>query len=102
MLPNAYLYIFTMAAVTFLIRVLPLTLIRRPIRSRLIRSFLYYVPYVTLAVMTFPAILSATQSWISGLVALAVGLVLAWLGAGLFPVALSCCGAVLLVELILR
>ena len=102
MLPNAYLYIFTMAAVTFLIRVLPLTLIRRPIRSRLIRSFLYYVPYVTLAVMTFPAILSATQSWISGLAALAVGLVLAWLGAGLFPVALSCCGAVLLVELFLR
>ena len=102
MLPNAYLYIFTMAAVTFLIRVLPLTLIRRPIRSRLIRSFLYYVPYVTLAVMTFPAILSATQSRISGLVALAVGLVLAWMGAGLFPVALSCCGAVLLVELILR
>ena len=52
--------------------------------------------------MTFPAILSATQSWISGLVALAVGLALAWLGAGLFPVALSCCGAVLLVELFLR
>ena len=102
MLHNAYLYIFTMAAVTFLIRVLPLTLIRKPIRSRLIRSFLYYVPYVTLAVMTFPAILSATQSWISGLAALAVGLVLAWMGAGLFPVALSCCGAVLLVELILR
>ncbi len=102
MLPNAYLYIFTMAAVTFLIRVLPLTLIRKPIRSRLVRSFLYYVPYVTLAVMTFPAILSATQSWISGLAALAVGLVLAWLGAGLFPVALSCCGAVLLVELFLR
>ena len=98
MLPNAYLYIFTMAAVTFLIRALPLTLIRKPIRSRLIRSFLHYVPYVTLAVMTFPAILTATQSWISGLAALAVGLVLAWLGAGLFPVALSCCGAVLVVE----
>ena len=86
MLEHAYLYIFTMAAVTFLIRALPLTLIRRPI--------LYSVPYVTLAVMTFPAILTATQSWISGLAALAVGLVLAWLGAGLFPVALSCCGAV--------
>lgn len=98
MLEHAYLYIFTMAAVTFLIRVLPLTLIRKPIQNRLIRSFLYYVPYVTLAVMTFPAILTATQSWISGLAALAVGLVLAWLGTGLFPVALSCCGAVLLVE----
>ena len=70
MLPNAYLYIFTMAAVTFLIRALPLTLIRKPIRSRLIRSFLHYVPYVTLAVMTFPAILSATGSWLSGLLAL--------------------------------
>lgn len=98
MLENAYLYILTMAVVTFLIRVLPLTLIRRPIRNRLIRSFLFYVPYVTLAVMTFPAILSATQSWTSGLAALLVGLVLAWRGAGLFPVALSCCGAVLAVE----
>ena len=101
MLEHAYLYIFTMAAVTFLIRALPLTLIRRPIPNRLVRSFLYYVPYVTLAVMTFPAILTATQSWISGLAALAVGLVLAWLGAGLFPVALSCCGAVLVVEWIM-
>ena len=62
MLEHAYLYIFTMAAVTFLIRALPLTLIRRPIRNRLVRSFLYYVPYVTLAVMTFPAILTATQA----------------------------------------
>ena len=102
MLPNAYLYIFTMAAVTFLIRTLPLTLIRKPIRSRLIRSFLHYVPYVTLAVMTFPAILSATGSWISGFLALLVGLVLSWLGAGLFPVALSCCGAVLLSEFLMN
>ena len=102
MLHNAYLYIFTMAAVTFVIRALPLTLIRKPIKSRLIRSFLHYVPYVTLAVMTFPAILSATQSWISGLLALLVGLVLAFLGAGLFPVALSCCGAVLLSEFLLQ
>ena len=102
MLHNAYLYIFTMAAVTFVIRALPLTLIRKPIKSRLIRSFLHYVPYVTLAVMTFPAILSATQSWISGLLALLVGLVLAFLGAGLFPVALSCCGAVLLIEFLLQ
>ena len=102
MLHNAYLYIFTMAAVTFVIRALPLTLIRKPIKSRLIRSFLHYVPYVTLAVMTFPAILSATQSWLSGLLALLVGLVLAFLGAGLFPVALSCCGAVLLSEFLLQ
>ena len=57
-----YLYIGIMALVTYLIRVLPLTLIRKEIKNRTIRSFLYYVPYVTLAVMTFPAILSATGS----------------------------------------
>lgn len=98
---NAYVYILVMAAVTFAIRALPLTLIRRPIRSRLIRSFLHYVPYVTLAVMTFPAIVDATQSVWSGLAALAVGLVLAWCGAGLFPVAVSCCVVVFAAELLL-
>ena len=73
---NVYLYIFVMAAVTYLIRVLPLTLIRKPIRNRTIRSFLYYVPYVTLAVMTFPAIVNATQSPAAGAVALVVGIAL--------------------------
>lgn len=98
---NTYLYILVMAAVTFVIRALPLTLIRRPIKSRLIRSFLHYVPYVTLAVMTFPAIVDATQSVWSGLAALLVGLVLAWFGAGLFPVAVSCCVVVFVAELFL-
>ena len=50
---KTYIYIFIMFAVTYLVRVLPLTLIRRKIKNRFIRSFLYYVPYVTLAVMTF-------------------------------------------------
>ena len=53
---NVYIYILVMGIVTYLIRVLPLTLIRKEIKNRFIRSFLYYVPYVTLAVMTFPAI----------------------------------------------
>ena len=95
---NVNLCIAIMAGVTYLIRVLPLTLIRKPIRSRLVRSFLFYVPYVTLAVMTFPAIVEATQSPLAGALALAVGAVLAYLGAGLFPVAVSCCAVVLLVE----
>ena len=51
-----------MAIATYAIRVLPLTLIRKEITNKYIKSFLYYVPYVTLAVMTFPAILTATQS----------------------------------------
>ena len=77
-----YIYIFIMAAVTYAIRALPLTLIRKPIKNRFLQSFLHYVPYVTLAVMTFPAILTATQSPIAGAAALAAGIAAAWLGAG--------------------
>ena len=71
-----YLAIFTAFGVSYLIRVLPLTLIRKPIKNRFIRSFLYYVPYVTLAVMTFPAIVQATQSPIAGIIALVIGIIL--------------------------
>lgn len=98
---NVYLYIGVMALVTYLVRVLPLTLIRREIKNRTIRSFLYYVPYVTLAVMTFPAILHATGSFWSGLAALLAAMVLALRGASLLQVALSACSAVFLVELVL-
>ncbi len=93
---NVYLYILGMWLVTYLIRVLPLTLIRREITNKTIRSFLYYVPYVTLAVMTFPAILTATQSPVSGALALVAGLVLAWLGGSLFQVSVACCAVVFL------
>jgi len=98
---NIWLYILVMAAVTYLIRAVPLVLIRREIRNRVIRSFLYYVPYVTLAVMTFPAILDATQSPWSGLAALAVGIVLAWTGRSLLQVAVLSCAVVFLTELVL-
>lgn len=96
-----YAYILVMAAVSYAIRALPMTLIRKPIRSRFIRSFLYYVPYVTLAVMTFPAIVDATRSPVAGALALAAGLAAAWFGAGLLPVAAVCCAMVLISELIL-
>ena len=88
---NVYIYLAIMAGVTFLIRVLPLTLIRKPIKNRFVKSFLYYVPYVTLAVMTVPSIIQATENPLSGLLALIAGVVAAWLGAGLFPVAVICC-----------
>lgn len=96
-----YIAIFTAFAVSYLIRVLPLTLIRKPIKNRFIKSFLYYVPYITLAVMTFPAIVEATQSPIAGIIALAVGIVLSVFGAGLFPVACACCAVVFVAELLL-
>ena len=94
-----YLYIGIMALVTYLIRVLPLTLIRKEIKNRTIRSFLYYVPYVTLAVMTFPAILSATGSIYSAWAALLVGVLLAFKGRSLFQVAVFSCIVVFVLEL---
>lgn len=98
---NIYIYIFIMAAVTFLIRVLPLTLIRKKITNVTLRSFLYYVPYVTLAVMTFPAIIEATNSIWSGLAALIVGVLLAYFGVNLFGVAVCSCVVVFIIELII-
>lgn len=99
---NLYLYIFTMALTTYLIRVLPLTIFRKPIKSRFLRSFLYYVPYACLTAMTFPAILSSTESILSGAAALAVAVLLAYRGKSLIVVALSSSGAVLLVEFLLK
>ena len=98
---NIYFYIFIMDAVTYAIRVIPLAFIRREIKNKFIRSFLYYVPYVTLAVMTFPAIIKDTQSPIAGALALVVGIATAWRGLSLFHVACCCCAVVFMAELIL-
>ena len=98
---NPWIYIAVMFGVSYAIRVLPLTLIRKPIRNPFIQSCLYYVPYVTLAVMTFPAIVNATQNPLAGAAALVVGIVAAWLGAGLFPVSVLCCAVVFVLELFL-
>ena len=98
---NLWIYIAVMFGVSYAIRVLPLTLIRKPIRNPFIQSFLYYVPYVTLAVMTFPAIVNATQDPLAGAAALVVGIAAAWLGAGLFPVSVLCCAVVFVLELFL-
>lgn len=92
------LYILVMFGVTYMIRALPVTLIRRKIRSPFLQSFLYYVPYVTLAVMTFPAIIEATQTPVSGILALTAGILAAWFGGSLFQVASLCCVVVLVTE----
>lgn len=96
---NNYLYIAIMASVTYAIRVIPLTLLRKPIKNQLVQSFLYYVPYVTLAVMTFPAITEATASPFVGFAALVVGCFATWYGANLFQVASLCCMVVFVIEL---
>lgn len=99
---NIWIYIAIMALVTFAVRAIPLTFIRREIKNTTIRSFLFYVPYVTLAVMTFPAIMDSTATHWSGLIALALGIVLAWCRANLFTVAVSACAVVFVFELIIK
>ncbi|MEE0956009.1 MAG: AzlD domain-containing protein [Eubacterium sp.] len=101
MRPGNLAYILVMFGVTYLVRVLPLTLIRKKINNRFLSSFLYYVPYVTLAVMTFPAMIRATQSPIAAAAALVIGIIAAWLGAGLLPVSIICCSVVFVLELFL-
>ncbi len=96
-----YIYILVMAAVTYLIRVLPLTLIKKDIKNKTIRSFLYYVPYVTLAVMTFPAILTATNNMYAAFFGFLVAVILAWCRKSLFQVSITACAVVFILELIL-
>lgn len=98
---NIYIYIFVMAFATWCMRVIPSLLMRRPIQNRFAQSFLYYVPYVTLAVMTFPAIIEATDQPLAGAAALVAGVLAAWLGANLINVAVICCVTVLVLELFL-
>ena len=90
---NIYIYIAAMALTTYLIRVLPLTVFRKPIRSVFLRSFLRYVPYACLTAMTFPAILTSTQSLLGGIGALAVAVLLALRGKSLIVVSLSASAA---------
>ena len=99
--PMLLLYTFVMAAVTYLIRMLPFVVFRKPIKNRFVKSFLYYVPYAVLGAMTFPAILYSTSNLISAAVGLAVSVILAWLGRGLLTVAVSACVAVYLTEWIM-
>lgn len=93
-----FFYVFVMAGVTYLIRMLPFVIFKKKIENRFIRSFLHYIPYAVLAAMTFPAILSATASPLSGAVGLLVALVVAYLEWGLLPTALLSCLGVFITE----
>lgn len=98
---NIYVYIAVMAIVTYLIRALPLTLFRKEVNNKFIRNFLYYVPYATLAAMTFPAILYATKTVWSGIAGFVCALILAYQKKNMMVVALSSCLVVFLVELVI-
>ncbi len=99
---SIYVYIAVMAVTTYLIRMIPLTFFRKEIKSRFIRSFLAYVPCACLSAMTFPAILYATNTLLSGLVALLVALVAALCKRSLVTVATLSCAAVLVTELLMQ
>lgn len=98
---NVYIYLGLMAITTYIIRLLPFTIFTKPIKNKTLRSFLYYVPYVTLSVMTFPAIIEATGSVYSGLIAFVVGIVAAWLEVNMVGCAVICCISVYIAELFL-
>lgn len=99
---NTYSYILVMAITTYLVRALPLTLFKKPIHNRFLKSFLHYVPVACLTAMTFPAILYATENRISGALGLAVAVLLAWKNKSLIVVAIASCGTVFLIEQLLR
>ena len=99
---NTYIYILVMAVTTYLVRALPLTLFKKPIHNRFLKSFLHYVPTACLTAMTFPAILYATKNMISGAIGLAVAVLLAWKNKSLIVVAVASCSTVFLVEQLLR
>ena len=98
---SIYTYIFTMALTTYLIRVIPLTVFRKPIKSKFLKSFLHYVPYACLTAMTFPSILTSTATMFSGAAALIVAVVLAYRGKSLLMVSIAASAAVMLTEWIL-
>ncbi len=97
---NIYIYILVMAVVTYLIRMLPLTLIRGRIRNRFVMSFLYYVPYACLMAMTFPAVFHGDYPAAAAAAGVGVALLLAILGKGLVTVAVAASVTVFLIALI--
>ena len=99
---SIYIYVVVMAVTTYLIRALPLTLFKKPIRSRFLRSFLHYVPTACLTAMTFPAILTATDHMISGAAGLVVGVILAFKNKSLIVVAVASAATVFVVEQLVK
>ncbi len=102
MTENFFVYLLVIAGVTYLVRMLPMVLVKKKITNTFIRSFLYYVPYAVLGVMTVPAIFYSTSYFVSAIVGFVVACVLAYFEKSLLTVAASACGAVLVCELVIK
>ena len=96
-----FIYLAVTAGVTYLVRALPLVLVKGKIKNRFVLSFLHYIPSAVLSVMTVPAIFYATDERLSAAVGFAVAVGLSLLNKSLLTVAAAACGAVLLVQLFL-
>ena len=97
-----FAYLAVTAGVTYLVRMLPLVLVKKKIRSRFLLSFLYYIPYAVLSVMTLPAIFYATDYRLSAVLGCAVALILSFSEQSLVKVAAAACAAAFLTEVVLR
>ena len=98
---NFFVYLIVTAGTTYLVRMLPLVLMKGKIRSRFLLSFLHYIPYAVLSVMTIPAIFSATGDIRTAAAGFVTAIILAWRGKSLLTVAAAACAAVLVAELLL-
>ena len=92
--------IAVMALVTYLIRMLPFVIFRKKITNVRVKSFLYYVPYVVLSAMTFPAIFSSTGTYPSAIAGCVTAVLLAYFKRGLLTVAVGAAAAVFAVQML--
>ena len=99
---NFWVYLLVMAGITYLIRMIPMVLIKNKIKNRFVLSFLYYVPYTVLSVMTIPAIFYSTSSVISALAGFLAAIVTSYFGKSLLKVAATSCAVVFVVEFIMN
>lgn len=95
-------YLLVTAGVTYLVRMVPLVLMKGKIKNRFVLSFLHYIPYAVLSVMTIPAIFQATGALLPAVAGFCVAVVMAWRGGSLVQVAAVSCGAVLVCEMLLK
>lgn len=99
---NFWIYLLVMAGITYLIRMLPMVLIKNKIKNRFVLSFLYYIPYTVLSVMTIPAIFYATSNIISAITGFIAALITAYFGKSLLKVAATSCAVVFVTEMIMK
>ena len=99
---NFWIYLLVMAGITYLIRMLPMVLIKNKIKNRFILSFLYYIPYTVLSVMTIPAIFYSTSNIISAITGFVAALITAYFGKSLLKVAATSCAVVFVTEMIMK